>query len=239
MPNTRLVGAVVVGVVAVAGVSWTVVSRGGEGKPPPHEARSADSAPQRTSQSPNLLLAARTKGAPTAPITVYEVSDFQCPYCRQFWETTLPAIDREYIRTGKIRFTFLNLPLTQIHANAAAAHELAMCAARQDRFWPIHDLLYRNQQQWAGLQDPSRYLIGLADSAVIAHDSLSACFEQGSVRGLIQAEAEMNWRAGIRSTPSFVIEGAVLQGAAPIDVWRPILDSVYAEKTGPPTITKE
>lgn len=234
MPKTRILGAVVVGVVTVAGVSWTV-SRGGEASAPQPAARPTDTvAPPRSSFPQNLLLDARTKGAPTAPITVYEVSDFQCPYCRQFWEETLPQIDREYIKTGKIRFTFLNLPLAQIHANAAAAHELAMCAARQDQFWPIHDLLYRNQKRWAGLQDPSRYFIELADSAAIARDSLLKCFEQGSVRGLIQTEAELNWRAGVRSTPSFIIEGAILAGAAPIDVWRPILDSIYTQKTAAP-----
>jgi protein-disulfide isomerase len=230
--NPKLLGALVIGVVAVAGVSWGVASRNGEEASPSQEGTRADSAPQRTLTAQDLLLDARSKGAPSAPITIYEASDFQCPYCRVFWETTLPELEGEYIRTGKARFVFLNLPLTQIHANAAAAHEFAMCAAQQNGFWPVHDLLYRHQARWADLEDPARFFIELADSAKLARDSLLECFSSGSVRWLVQAEAEMNFRSGVRSTPSFIIEGALLRGAAPMDDWRSILDSIYAEKTG-------
>jgi protein-disulfide isomerase len=65
-------------------------------------------------------LAARTKGRTTAPVTVYEMADFQCPACRRFALTTLPLIDRDYIQTGKVRWVFVNFPLTQIHRNALA-----------------------------------------------------------------------------------------------------------------------
>lgn len=174
----------------------------------------------------------RTKGQPSAAITILEASDFQCPWCRHFWEETLPGIEREYIATGKARFIFLNFPIPSSHPNAPAAHEFAMCAAVQDRFWPMHDLLYQHQQRWAGMSDPVPYLYELADSADLARDSLDACFASGEVRTLIQAEAQMAYRAGITSTPSFVVEGALLGGSASIDVWRPILDSIYTEKTG-------
>src|SRR5712691_6735856 len=83
-------------------------------------------------------LAARTKGRPGAPVTVYEMSDFQCPYCKAFALTTLPLLEREYVTTGKVRFVYINLPLPSLHANATAAAEAATCAARQSRFWPMH-----------------------------------------------------------------------------------------------------
>lgn len=178
------------------------------------------------------LLRQRSKGDPNAPITVLEASDFQCPYCRQFWEETLPVLEREYIQTGKVRFIFLNLPLPQIHPNAAAAHEFAMCAAMQDQFWPVHDLLYRHQHGWATLEQPGGFFLALADSAKLSRDDLGACFESGQLRGLIMSEAQMAFQAGIRSTPSFVIEGGLLAGAAPMSDWRPILDSIYKAKTG-------
>src|SRR5213080_1795268 len=65
-------------------------------------------------------LAARTKGRRDAPVTVYEMSDFQCPYCRDFTLHTLPALEREYVQPGKVRFVFINLPLTSTHAHAVA-----------------------------------------------------------------------------------------------------------------------
>jgi protein-disulfide isomerase len=176
------------------------------------------------------MLDARTKGSPTAPITIYEASDFQCPYCRIFFEQTLPLLEQEYIATGKARLVFLNLPLTQIHPNAAAAHEFAMCAAAQNQFWPAHDLLFQTQARWAALNDPGPFLVGLGDSLRVSREQLTRCLESGSVRDIILAEAQMSLRAGIQSTPSFVIEQGILAGAQPIEVWRPILDSLIAVK---------
>jgi protein-disulfide isomerase len=228
--NPKLLGVLAIGVVVGAGLAWAVAAGDGKGAEVPQDAAPVDSAPQRTAQ--DLLLDARSKGSSSAPITIYEASDFQCPYCRQFWESTLPELERDYIAPGKARFIFLNLPLPQLHENAAAAHEFAMCAAKQDRFWEVHDLLYQHQQGWAGLSDPSRYFISLGDSAGLSRDDLLQCFDSGSVRWIVQAEAQMNFRAGVSSTPSFIIEGALLTGAIPIDMWRPILDSIITEKTG-------
>src|SRR2546425_890321 len=110
-------------------------------------------------------LAARAKGRSDAPVTVYEMSDFQCPYCRSFALTTMPLLEKEYVQTGKVRFVYINLPLTTRHPNAAAAAELAMCAARQGKFWPLHDLLFQHQDAWAPRKDPAPYLLALGDSA--------------------------------------------------------------------------
>jgi protein-disulfide isomerase len=180
----------------------------------------------------DLLLAARTKGDPDAPIVMYEVSDFQCPFCRQFWAETLPALEQEYIRTGKVRLTFINFPITELHPNASAAHEAAMCAAQQNRFWPMHDLLYAHQDHWAKLKDPKPYFRQLADSARVDGGTYEACIAAGRIRQLVGAEAEASWKAGVRSTPSFIVQGALLAGTAPIAEWRPILDSIYRARTG-------
>src|SRR5882762_10986500 len=110
-------------------------------------------------------LAARTKGRSDAPVTVYEMSDFQCPYCREFALGTMPLLEREYIQAGKVRFVYINLPLSSVHRNAVSAAEVALCAARQQRFWAMHDLLFRHQDQWAALPSPRAYLLALGDSA--------------------------------------------------------------------------
>src|SRR5436309_16057688 len=68
-------------------------------------------------------LAARSKGAATAPVTVYEMADFQCPACRMFTVTVIPAVDSEFTRTGNVRWLFMNLPLPGIHPNALAADD--------------------------------------------------------------------------------------------------------------------
>src|SRR5688500_18227689 len=70
--------------------------------------------------------AGRNKGADSARVTIVEVSDFQCPYCREFAATTYARIDSAYVRTGKAKMVYINLPLSS-HANAFPAAEAAMC----------------------------------------------------------------------------------------------------------------
>jgi len=179
------------------------------------------------------LRAARTKGSPTAPVTVYEMSDFQCPFCADFALQTMPALDREYVQTGKVRFVWVNLPLP-MHQNAVPAAELAMCGARQGKFWQLHDLLFRNQQRWAGLAEPGNYFLSLGDSAGANRDTLASCLREGTMRALVRADAEGAVRSGARSTPTFYIEGGLLVGAQPVEVFRPVLDSIVRVKTPGP-----
>lgn len=177
------------------------------------------------------LIAARTKGSPQATVTVYEMADFQCPACARFVRETLPVLEREYIATGRVRFVFVNLPLPN-HRNAAPAAELAMCAARQGRFWPVHDLLFRHQERWADLEQPGTVFLALGDSAGANRDQLARCLRAGETRDLVRRDAEGAVRSGARSTPSFYIEGGLLAGAAPIAAWRPVLDSIIRARAG-------
>ncbi len=183
-------------------------------------------------QDSDPLLEQRTKGDPAAPIKIYEASDFQCSYCRTFVEEILPTLDVEYIQTGKAQLVFVNLPLVDLHPNAAAAHEFAMCAAQQDRFWPTHDLLFRHQERWGGSSNPGQFFLSLVDSLGLDRDVLMGCVETGALRWLVRAEAVALFQKGVRSTPSFVIDDGLMVGAQSIELWRQLLDSLHVEKTG-------
>jgi len=180
-------------------------------------------------------LTARTKGRPDAPVTVYEMADFQCPACRMFSVNVLPTLEREFVETGKVRWVFINLPLTSIHANAMAAAEVGVCAGRQGKFWTTHDLLYRQQDDWAKLAEPREVLIGLAVRAGADRAKLLACLNGGTARPEVELDAQRAARAGARATPSFYIEGGLMEGApySP-DPMRRVLDSVYTARTSPP-----
>jgi protein-disulfide isomerase len=179
------------------------------------------------------LLAQRTKGSATAPLTIYEMSDFQCPWCRRQAMETFPALEREFIATGKVRWIFINFPLTQLHPNAAAAAEFAMCAARADKFWPVHDLLFTYQDKWAPLKDPAPFLLSLADSAGITRETILPCLQNHEMQQLVQGEAQGAARSGVQSTPTVYIEGVgLIPGAAPVAAYRQILDSLWKEKSG-------
>lgn len=174
----------------------------------------------------------RAKGQADAPVTVYEMADFQCPACRMFAITILPTVEREYIATGKVRWVFINLPLTSIHPNAALAAEVAMCAARQGRFWQTHDLLFQQQDAWAKLARPREDLIALARRAGADRPKLVACLQSGEARAEVEKDAGLAARTGAHSTPSFYIEGGLLQGAPSTpEPMRRLLDSVYAART--------
>ncbi len=177
----------------------------------------------------DLFLKQRTRGADSAPLTIYELSDFQCPFCRRQALETFPTIEKEYISTGKVRWVFLNFPLTSIHPNALAAAEFAMCAARLDKFWPVHDLLFTYQPKWAPLKDPVPFLLTLADSAGIPRDDLLPCLQGGEMRSLVQSEAEGAAKSGIESTPTVYIQGVgVIRGALPLTVYQQVFDSLLA-----------
>jgi protein-disulfide isomerase len=178
-------------------------------------------------------LATRSRGRADAAVTVYEMADFQCPACRTFALETMPVLEREYVRTGKVRWVFVNFPLTEIHANAVAAAEVAMCAARQNRFWDVHDALFQRQPQWAPQREPEAYLVALADSVGVDRAVLGRCLTARATVPEIEADAQRAARAGARSTPTFYIEGGLLRGAAPIGVFRGVLDSIYGARTSP------
>jgi protein-disulfide isomerase len=183
----------------------------------------AASAADSTATDP---LAGRTRGSARAPVTVYEMSDFQCPYCRRFALETFPVLDAAYVATGKVRWVFVNFPLTSIHPNALAAAEVAVCAAQQNAFWRVHDLLYKYQEVWAPLKEPAAFFLTLADSAKISRPALLACVRSPATQETVAAEAQGAERSGASSTPSFYIEGGLLTGAQPVGVFRQVLDSV-------------
>ncbi len=146
----------------------------------------------------------RTKGSPTAPVTVYEMSDFQCPFCKRqvrYW----PLLEKEYIATGKVRWIFINFPLISIHPNAVPAAELAMCAGRAGKFWEAHDLVFRTQRVWAPLKDPGS--VPAPSSTPSAQEpAVVQCLEKGETRAEIESDVEGSIKAGAQSTPTFYIE---------------------------------
>ena len=178
----------------------------------------------------DTTLATRTKGRATAPVTVYEMSDFQCPYCRRFAIETFPLIEKEFIATGKVRWIFINYPLPSIHENAVAAAEFGACAAQQKRFWPAHDMLYETQEKWARLKNPGPYFVSTIASLGLNRDTMIKCLESGATRALVRSDAQGATRSGAKSTPSFYIEGGMMEGAQPIAVFRQVLDSIHRAK---------
>ena len=180
-----------------------------------------------------IPMSARTVGSATAPVTVYEMSDFQCPFCRRHAIETFPTIEKEFVKTGKVRWIFVNYPLTSIHPNAVPAASFAMCAAKFDKFWAAHDLLFLHQETWAPLKNPAPFLMSLADSLKLPKAAVASCLQKQETVALIKSDAEGAVKSGAQSTPTFYIDGSLIVGAQPVELFRYVLDSLYRAKKKP------
>lgn len=90
-------------------------------------------------------------GNKNAPVIIIEFSDLQCPFCKRFMNDTFPEIKKDYIDKGKAKFAFRHFPLSSIHPNARLAHEAALCANEQSKFWEYHNLIFERQTEWNNL----------------------------------------------------------------------------------------
>ena len=170
----------------------------------------------------------RIRGAATAPVWLIEISDFQCPYCKQWHDNAFAVVDKEYVQTGKVRLAYLNFPLTAIHPHAQAAAEAAMCASVQGKFWELHESLFDTQRRWEAQPEPMSTFDSLAVAAGVKADAWRACMSSHATAALIRADHDRSSQAGVRSTPSFFIGGRMLEGAYPADSFRVAIDSALA-----------
>lgn len=169
--------------------------------------------------------ASRARGAKDAPVTVFEVADFQCPFCAQFANRTFARIDSAYIRAGKVQWVFINMPLV-IHANAFQAAEAALCAgAVAGKFWSMHERLYQAQPEWTTSPDPFPIFDRYARAAGVPEAPYAACVRTEKVWPVIMRDATYAAAGRIDGTPTYIIDQQVVAvGAKSYDEWKPILD---------------
>ncbi|WP_129629122.1 DsbA family protein [Candidatus Oscillochloris fontis] len=172
----------------------------------------------------------RALGDPNAPITIYEFTDYECPFCKQFYAETRPQIIAEYVETGKVRFVSRDLPL-EIHASAMLAAVAGHCAAAQQNFWPMYETLFETHQvEWGGVPKRDREtMIDLATQIGIEPVAFTACLDDPATEQAVQAEMQAAMQLGVNSTPNFIVNGTVLRGALPFSNFRQLIDSLIAE----------
>lgn len=170
---------------------------------------------------------ARIRGAKTG-VWIVVISDFQCPFCKKWHDETEPLIERDYVRTGKAQIAYINYPIPSLHPNAMATHEVAMCAAEQEQFFPVANALFRTQHDWKGRRDIKAYLDSLTGTLPLDRARLQRCLRSGEMRPLIDADVDRSTRLGVGSTPSFMIGGRPLIGAQPYDAFKRAIDAAIA-----------
>ena len=159
-------------------------------------------------------------GPADAPITIVEFSDYQCPFCRRWHDEVYEPLLAAY--PGQIRLVYRHLPLTSIHPDAMSAAEAAMCAGEQDAYWPYHERLFGSESL-----GNSTYL-QYAQELGLNMTTFEACLTEHKYQQAIQTDSDFALNLGIRSTPTFFINGLAVVGAQPLDVFKQVIDKELA-----------
>ena len=167
---------------------------------------------------------APAKGPAGAVVTVAGFSEFQCPFCLSV-VPTLKKLEDTY--KDRVRFVWKHLPLVSIHANAMGAAIAAEAARNQGKFWEYHDKLFANQER-LGPEDLTRYANELnLDLARFEKDRNDL-----ELKTKVQADMAEATALGVKSTPTFFINGRIVRGAMPFETFAAIIDAELAKHPG-------
>jgi protein-disulfide isomerase len=160
-----------------------------------------------------------TMGKDDAPVTIIEYASMTCPHCAHFTVNTFPKLKEKYIDTGKVRFIFREFPLDPL---AAGASMLARCAEKE-KFFPVLDLLFHTQAQWA-VNNPIEPLFNVVKQAGFTREAFNSCLDtrnnEASRKILDAIESTRNRGADklkVASTPTFFINGKRVTGSVSIE----------------------
>jgi protein-disulfide isomerase len=141
-------------------------------------------------------------GPGTAPVTLVEFSDYECPFCVRHFRQTMPQIEANFIKPGRIRYVFRDYPIDELHPEAIRAHETARCALEQslDKYWLLHRSLFSSPGTHTKENLDARAREAGLDTAAI-----QACLASGRVTAGIRRSSEVASALGANGTPQFFV----------------------------------
>ncbi|HET9922576.1 MAG TPA: thioredoxin domain-containing protein [Methylomirabilota bacterium] len=167
---------------------------------------------------------AMTRGPAAAPVTIFEWSDYQCPYCKRA-QVVLARLQAEFPDTVKI--TFKDFPLRS-HEGALPAALAARCAGAQGRYWEYHDLLFVAQPDFSRDE-----LLGYARRLGLDTPPFTECLDSARFRDAVLADQREGLDAGVGGTPTFFINGRKIEGALPLEEFREAIRQALREAAAP------
>ena len=161
------------------------------------------------------------RGNPSAPITIVEFSDYQCPFCARV-NPTLAKIRETY--GDRVKIVFKDYPLPN-HPQAPKAAEAARCAGDQNKYWEMHDAMFANQR---ALEVPS--LKQAARAIGLDGTAFDQCLDSGKWQAAVRAGNELGEQMGVNSTPTLYVNGRAVIGAMPFENFKQIIDEELSRK---------
>jgi protein-disulfide isomerase len=168
------------------------------------------------------------RGNKNAKVTLIEFSDYQCPFCKRNTDQTMPALVRNYVESGKLRYAYRDFPSAGLHPYATKAAQAARCAGDQGKYWPMHDRLFANQQELQAEKLPEH-----AEAIGLDVKRFRECLEQGRYAAAVQKDVEQGQQLGVTGTPTIVIglsddkqvkEAVIIRGALPLQTFTAEID---------------
>jgi len=156
-------------------------------------------------------------GNANAPVTIVEFSDFQCSFCKKFWADTLPKLKETHIKKGQVRFVYRHFAILGKHSVQAA--QGAECAGEQGKFWEYHDRLFANQGAFTGAT-----LRQYARELKLKVAAFGQCLDSAKYKQKVEGETAVAAFLGARGTPTFFVNGRLLVGAQPFEVFQSVIE---------------
>jgi len=161
-------------------------------------------------------------GPADAPVTLIEFSDYNCPFCRKWYQETLPLIMDEH--GDQVRFVYRDLPVVGGGAVGFLAAQAANCAGDQDAYWEFHDALFTAE---FGLSRDA--FLAYADALGLDRQALQECLDSGYYEEEVRSDLADAFALGVGSTPTFFINGIPVVGAQSSETFLAIIESELAE----------
>jgi protein-disulfide isomerase len=177
--------------------------------------------PPRQQFAAGSLTNSPSKGPANAPIEMIEFSDFQCPFCLRANPTVTQVLNTY---GDRIHFVYRHYPLPG-HPNARPAAEAAACAGEQGKFWPYHDRLFADQTKLTDA-DLKKTAADLGLDAA----KFGACVDSHKYKSAIDADVAAGQDVGVDGTPAFFVNGRLLSGAQPFELFKKLIDEELESK---------
>jgi len=185
----------------------------------------AGSAPAQNTGDTAAMLSERVIGSADAPVTIIEYFSLTCSHCAGFHNDTYAGLKAKYVDTGKVKFVYRDFPLDGVGLRAAM---MARCVDEQ-RYVGVIQVLFRTQNNWARAADPVAEIKKIGQLAGLGDDAFQSCLQSEALANGILAKRQEASAAGVRSTPTFEIEGGIYPGSRSLEEFSEILDPLLAK----------